>query len=182
MGLGVAVASAGPYANICTSLLQTDNHADTSSLIFRGRVLYLTPNQQRQSTEGTEPSLLPVPAALSRLCPCYCRMSCYLQPATTFCKLQCIVWLIKHVIVAMPRKPEALIRGCVQFCVCRKMSNCRTRRPCGLTFIGRKPYTRLCSSRQPGDTCWSNTLLWWMNLVAWSAARLRVCVSVSLLV
>jgi len=37
---------------ICTSL-QTDDHASTSSLIFTGRMLVLTPNQQYQSTEGT---------------------------------------------------------------------------------------------------------------------------------
>ena len=37
---------------ICTSL-QTDNHASTSSLhIFTGRMPFLLPNQQRQSTEG----------------------------------------------------------------------------------------------------------------------------------
>jgi len=36
---------------ICTSL-QTDNHASTSSLkLFIGRMLFLTPNQQHQSTE-----------------------------------------------------------------------------------------------------------------------------------
>jgi len=37
---------------ICTSF-QTDNHASTSSLsFFTGRMLFLTPNQQRQRTEG----------------------------------------------------------------------------------------------------------------------------------
>jgi len=36
---------------ICTSL-QTDNHTNTSSLIFKGRMLFLMPNQQHQSTEG----------------------------------------------------------------------------------------------------------------------------------
>ena len=37
---------------ICT-LLQTDNHASTSSLgFFTGRMLFLTPSQQCQSTEG----------------------------------------------------------------------------------------------------------------------------------
>jgi len=36
---------------ICTTL-QTDNHTITSSLNFYGRMLLLTPNQQRQSTEG----------------------------------------------------------------------------------------------------------------------------------
>jgi len=36
---------------ICT-LLQTDRHARTSPLIFTGRMLFLTPNQQCQSTEG----------------------------------------------------------------------------------------------------------------------------------
>jgi len=45
----MAVASAGPYANN----LLTDNHTDTSSFIFTGRVLFLTPNQQCQSTEGS---------------------------------------------------------------------------------------------------------------------------------
>jgi len=33
MGFGMAVASAGPYANNLTSL-QTDNHTNTSSLNF----------------------------------------------------------------------------------------------------------------------------------------------------
>jgi len=36
---------------ICTSL-QTDNHTNTPSLNFSGRVHSPTPNQQRQSTEG----------------------------------------------------------------------------------------------------------------------------------
>jgi len=36
---------------ICT-LLQTDNHTNTSSFNFTGRVLFVMPNQQRQSTEG----------------------------------------------------------------------------------------------------------------------------------
>jgi len=48
----VAVASAGP-CQVCT-LLQTDNHASTPPLeFFTGRMLFLPPNQQRQSTEGT---------------------------------------------------------------------------------------------------------------------------------
>jgi len=37
---------------ICTSL-QTDNHTNTSSLkFFTSRMLFLTPSQQCQSTEG----------------------------------------------------------------------------------------------------------------------------------
>jgi len=36
---------------ICT-LLQTDNRTNTSSLVFTGRMLFLTPSQQSQSTEG----------------------------------------------------------------------------------------------------------------------------------
>jgi len=37
---------------ICT-LLQTDNHASTSSLdFFAGQMLFLTPNEQCQSSEG----------------------------------------------------------------------------------------------------------------------------------
>ena len=46
-----AAASAGPYANNLHSL-QTDNHSNTSSLNFTGRMLFLTPNQQCQSTKG----------------------------------------------------------------------------------------------------------------------------------
>jgi len=39
---------------VCTSL-QTDNHTSTSPLsFFTGRMPFLSPNQQRQSTEGTK--------------------------------------------------------------------------------------------------------------------------------
>jgi len=38
---------------ICTSL-QTDNHANTSSLNFYTLMLFLTPNQQYQSTKGSQ--------------------------------------------------------------------------------------------------------------------------------
>jgi len=47
--MGFGMASGGPYAN---NLHQTDNHTNTSSLNFTGRMLFLTPNQQCQSTEG----------------------------------------------------------------------------------------------------------------------------------
>jgi len=41
------------HMQVCTSL-QTDNHASTPPLsFFTGRVPFLPPNQQRQSTEGT---------------------------------------------------------------------------------------------------------------------------------
>ena len=47
----VAVASAG-HMHVCT-LLQTDNHASTPPLsFFTGRMPFLPPNQQCQSTEG----------------------------------------------------------------------------------------------------------------------------------
>ena len=40
------------HMQVCTSL-QTDNHASTPLLsFFTGRMLFLPPNQQRQSTEG----------------------------------------------------------------------------------------------------------------------------------
>jgi len=41
------------YMQITCTSLQTDNHASTSPLsFFTGRMPFLTPNQQRQSTEG----------------------------------------------------------------------------------------------------------------------------------
>ena len=41
------------HMQVCTSL-QTDNHASTPPLsFFTGRMPFLQPNQQRQSTEGT---------------------------------------------------------------------------------------------------------------------------------
>jgi len=39
------------HMQVCTSL-QTDNHASTPPLFFTGRMPFLPPNQQRQSTEG----------------------------------------------------------------------------------------------------------------------------------
>ena len=47
----MAVYQLDHMQTICTSL-QTDNHTNASSLIFTGRMLFLTPNQQCQSTEG----------------------------------------------------------------------------------------------------------------------------------
>jgi len=42
------------HMQVCTSL-QTDNHANTPPLsFFTGRMAFLPPNQQRQSTEGYE--------------------------------------------------------------------------------------------------------------------------------
>jgi len=43
---------------VCTSL-QTDNHASNPPLkFFTGRMPFLPPNQQRQSTEGTSTEAL----------------------------------------------------------------------------------------------------------------------------
>jgi len=51
MGFGDAVASSGPYANICTSL-QTDDHNNTPSRnCFTDWMLFLTPNQQQWGTQ-----------------------------------------------------------------------------------------------------------------------------------
>jgi len=45
---------------VCTSL-QTDNHANTPPLsFFTGRMPFLPPNQQRQSTEGSNHSIIVV--------------------------------------------------------------------------------------------------------------------------
>ena len=53
MGFWDAVASAGPYANNL-NLVQADNHTNTSSLSFcSGRMFFLTPNEQCESTEGS---------------------------------------------------------------------------------------------------------------------------------
>jgi len=38
---------------ICMSL-QTGNHSSTSPLSFTGQMIFLLPNQQRQSTEGED--------------------------------------------------------------------------------------------------------------------------------
>jgi len=39
------------HMQVCT-LLQTDDHTSTPPLFFTGRMPFLPPNQQRQSTEG----------------------------------------------------------------------------------------------------------------------------------
>jgi len=40
------------HMQVCT-LLQTDSHASTPPSVFTGWIPFLSPNQQRQSTEGT---------------------------------------------------------------------------------------------------------------------------------
>jgi len=43
------------HMQIIGTLIQTDNHASTSPLsFFKGRMPFLPPNQQRQSTEGIQ--------------------------------------------------------------------------------------------------------------------------------
>jgi len=49
---GVALASAGPYTNLYTSLQTDITMPAPLHFIFTGRMLFLTPSQQRQSTEG----------------------------------------------------------------------------------------------------------------------------------
>jgi len=45
------------YMQVCTSL-QTDNHASTPPLkFFTGRMPFLSPNQQHQSTEGKQSTM-----------------------------------------------------------------------------------------------------------------------------
>ena len=52
MGFGDAVASAGPYANNLHLAANRYPHQHLMTLILAGRVLFLTPNKQRQSTKG----------------------------------------------------------------------------------------------------------------------------------
>jgi len=47
----VAVASAGPYASLHLAP-DRQPHQHPTTLFFTGRMPFLTPNQQRQSTEG----------------------------------------------------------------------------------------------------------------------------------
>jgi len=52
MGFWDAVASAGPYANNLHLTLDSKPHQHVIIQFFTGRVLFLMPNQQYQSTEG----------------------------------------------------------------------------------------------------------------------------------
>ena len=52
MGFGMQWHQLYHMQTICT-LLQMDNHTSTPSLIFTDQLLFLMPNQQCQSTEGS---------------------------------------------------------------------------------------------------------------------------------
>ena len=58
MGFGDAVASAGPYANKLHLAPDRLPHQHLITQFFTGRMLFLTPNQQCQSTEGTYTAVL----------------------------------------------------------------------------------------------------------------------------
>ena len=86
---------------VCTSL-QTDNHASTPPLkFFTGRMPFLPPNQQRQSTEGTianqtvyqiltsQPTAnISVPKQLF----CTSTITSYMYNICTVCELQTVVF------------------------------------------------------------------------------------------
>jgi len=50
--MGVAVASAGPYANHLHLTPERQPHQHLITQFFTGRMLFLTSNKQCQSTEG----------------------------------------------------------------------------------------------------------------------------------
>jgi len=63
------------HMQVCISL-QTDNHASTAP-IFTGQMPFLTPNQQRQSTEGMTSMLLYLISAVLNMFTCFCcRIRC----------------------------------------------------------------------------------------------------------
>jgi len=53
----VAVASAGPYASLHLAP-DRQPHQHPTTQFFIGRMPFLPPNQQRQSTEGTDVSVV----------------------------------------------------------------------------------------------------------------------------
>jgi len=53
----VAVALAGPYASLH---LSPDRQTAPHHSVFTGRMPFLPPNQQRQSTEGTVLTVIPI--------------------------------------------------------------------------------------------------------------------------
>jgi len=57
---GVAVASAEPYANHLHLTPDRQPHQHLITEFFTGRMLFRTPSQQCQSTEGTSPVPAPV--------------------------------------------------------------------------------------------------------------------------
>jgi len=58
------------HMQVCTSL-QTDNHASAPPLFFTGRMPFLPPNQQRQSTEGKDMEQNYVTVTISTAVPAY---------------------------------------------------------------------------------------------------------------
>ena len=88
------------HMQVCTSL-QTDNHASTPPLcFFTGRMHFLPPNQQRQSTEGTVlyTSVLDI---LVRLFPPLCHLLLHVffvfalfSVSICLCQLICIIYVM----------------------------------------------------------------------------------------
>ena len=94
---------------ICTSLL-TDNHASISLLFFKGRMLFLTPNQQCQSTEGKLLDdiinrFLEITYLMTQLLPVLCAVQLSHTPAS-----QHSTWMNERMYVQLTTQP-------LSFCV-----------------------------------------------------------------
>ena len=82
------------HMQVCT-LLQTDNHASTPTLFFTGRMPFLPPNQQRQSTEGSCWKLTAFQSWRLKYSVIICKQEVY-RP--TFSSTLCCNWLSKPLV------------------------------------------------------------------------------------
>ena len=87
------------YMQVCTSL-QSDNHASTPPLsFFTGRMPFLRPNQQRQSTEGSELHLVSHSVTETEQCCIFFGFSFIYCVLSIFCLYKvrgCVVNLVGH--------------------------------------------------------------------------------------
>ena len=79
------------YMQVCT-LLQTDNHASTPPLsFFTGRMPFLPPNQECQSTEGTKKKLAVEVKSLFVFSGVYVTFVLSFQLLLLFCCCSCLI-------------------------------------------------------------------------------------------
>jgi len=85
---------------ICTSL-QTDNHANISPFNFRGRMPFLPPNQQRQSTESRVINEWNILSDHND-----CTSHCILEEATNWLSWECRILQIKKICINLHHATE----------------------------------------------------------------------------
>jgi len=122
-GFWKAVASAGPYANNL-HLAACSRHQHFITQFFTGRMLFLAPNQQCQSTEGSPKQLVNIYHRKESIHIYICTNYVFSAASTG---IPSLLLVFHHPLYTCRRSPENVISASISCCKWTRATRCLTR-------------------------------------------------------